>query len=254
MTSVPEFNQHGSTSRVEYAAGTSVGRCRRYNEDALGIFEDVDAFIVVDGSGGGEALDTVAGITVDCFRQVLREPAPLKVPEPLAAAVLASNDEVLRHVHSSPGFRGLGASLCAAQVFPERISVVHVGDCRLGRYRSGAFAWLTEDHSLVSEKRRAGASGQQLADLEEFHSNVISRAIGAASSIAVEVSYHPTCPGDVYLLATDGLSRWIEPANIREVLAQHTSDLDGSAQALLRACDERGGRDNATLILLRVRP
>ena len=75
-----------------------------------------------------------------------------------------------------------------------------------GRCRDGRLDWLTEDHSLVSELRRSGASLKEIARAAEVHSTVITRAVGVGEKLAVDLTYHPAISSDLYLLCTDGLT------------------------------------------------
>lgn len=163
-----------------------------------------------------------------------------------------TNAEVFRAASAEPALRGQGAALCAVRVFEGWVTVLHVGDCRVGRFREGVFTWLTEDHSLLAELRRTDAPHEQLAEVEMFHANVITRAVGVGESLSADVGYHPASPGDIYLLCSDGLSRQVGVARIAEILREQSPDLPAGCSALLDATEDAGGHDNATVILLRL--
>ena len=84
------------------------------------------------------------------------------------------------------------------------------------------------------------------------HSNVVTRAVGVAEDLAVELTYHPAIPGDLYLLCTDGLTRQVAHARITELLGGMQS-LRERCATLLAASEAAGGRDNTTVLLLRLR-
>jgi len=173
--------------------------------------------------------------------------------DPLAVAVLHANAEVLRAVDSNPLLKGQGATVCAVRAFERWITIVHVGDCRVGRYRDGGFTWLTEDHSLLAEMRMSDMPAEEIEEKANFASNILMRAVGIQEPLCVDVSYHPTAPGDVYLLCSDGLSRHVEPSRISELLSVHSQRLQTCCAALLEASEQAGGHDNATVILLGMR-
>jgi len=139
------------------------------------------------------------------------------------------------------------------RVSPRLVSIVHVGDCRVGRCREGHLDWLTEDHSLVSELRRSGALPEEIARIAEVHSTVITRAIGVGKAPAVDLTYHPAISGDLYLLCTDGLTRQVAQARISELLCAGAQNLHERCTALLDASESEGGSDNTTVLLLRLR-
>ncbi len=246
----------GSTSLLDYSAGTTIGSCRVINEDAFAAFDHANTFVVVDGCGGASSGESAARVALECFRQVLQQQATsldgLLLADPLAVAVLRANAEVFRAASAEPALRGQGAALCAVRVFEGWVTVVHVGDCRVGRFREDVFTWLTEDHSLLAELRRTDAPHEQLAEVEMFHANVITRAVGVGESLSADVGYHPASPGDIYLLCSDGLSRQVGVARIAEILREQSPDLPAGCSALLDATEDAGGHDNATVILLRL--
>lgn len=142
--------QSGATSLVEYAAGTTTGARRVLNEDAFGVFEDHHLFVVVDGCGGTSSGEKAATRTIVTFAQ----PLARDLMDPLASAILTANADIYREGQTNAEWKGQGAALCAVRVSAAIVSLAHVGDCRVGRYRQGRLAWLTEDHSLVAERRK----------------------------------------------------------------------------------------------------
>jgi serine/threonine protein phosphatase PrpC len=244
----------GRTSLVEYATATATGSRRTVNEDAFGVFEERNVFVVADGCGGLSSGRSAANLTVASFAR----PPPAGGPgstgaDPLALAVLAANADVFRAGQTEEELKGQGAAVCAVRVSPGLVSIVHVGDCRVGRCREGRLEWRTEDHSLVSELRRSGASPEEIARVAQTHSNVITRAVGVVDHLAVELTYHPASPGDLYLLCSDGLSRHVAQARISELLCAGARSLGERCAALLDASESAGGQDNATVILLQLR-
>lgn len=243
----------GRTALVEYAAATTLGARRLENEDAFGIFEASHVFIVADGCGGRSSGRRAAHLTVANFAALPPvEDSEHDLVDPLTLAVLAANTSVFQEAQTKAEARGQGATVCAARLSPRRISIVHVGDCRVGRCREGHFEWLTEDHTLLSELRRAGVSEQELAQAAD-HASVVTRAVGVRETVAADLAHHPLYPGDVYLLCSDGLSAQVSQTQLSELLLGGTRSLVERGVALLDASESAGGNDNATLILLRVR-
>ena len=254
-----ELPKEGSTRLTEYAAATTTGACRTVNEDAFGIIPAAEAFLVVDGCGGVSPADGAAQLAVQCFDEVLSgragpdDQAPSGA-DPLAHAVIHANAKVFHEASVDPTRRGQGAALCALQVRVDWVGMVHVGDCRVGRYRDGAFVWLTEDHSLVAQMRGTDASPEEIARIAHDHATVITRAIGLGPQVPVDLAYHPTRPGDIYLLCSDGLSRHVDLRRIDAIVSDSSKSLGQRCGALLEATEEAGGSDNATVVLLEAAP
>ncbi|MCB9655940.1 MAG: serine/threonine-protein phosphatase [Deltaproteobacteria bacterium] len=255
----PRFlHQQGTTSRLAYAAGTTAGTSRDVNDDVFAIFDDVNTAVVVDGCGGVSAGNYAAKQTIDCFREILRDRRDSRrtmhvhALEPLAVAIMEANKRIFRAASANTALRGQSAALSAVRAFEQGLAIAHVGDCRVAHYRHRVLTWLTEDHSLLSEMRRIEAPRDEIAAAEKAYPNVITRAIGLGEHIVTDVTYHPASPGDMYLLCSDGLSRQLRRERITEVIEQHAADLRACCAALLDASEAAGGRDNATVILLRL--
>lgn len=252
-------DQSGETSLVEYAAGTRTRACREVNEDAFGVFQESNVFIVVDGYCPLFSDKSAANLIVAKFANLQRRDpnfardVGLAEADPLGLAVLRANAEILQEAQTKPERSGQGAALCAVRASARVMSIVHVGDCRIGRYREGRLIWLTEDHSLVAELRKSGAPPEEIARAGEIYSNVITRALGVAAHLAVDLSYHPAVPGDTYLLCTDGLTQQVDHARISDLVAATARSLRERCSALLDASDAAGGHDDTTVLLLQLR-
>lgn len=135
--------------------------------------------------------------------------------------------------------------------------LAHVGDSRCYRLRNGALEQLTCDHSLVEEQIRAGIIGRIEAARSPVR-NVITRAVGAAPSIEPEIASHVVQPGDLFLLASDGLTRELDDETIAGIVcsaaapARTAASLEAAAHALIDAANAHGGRDNITVLLVAV--
>jgi protein phosphatase len=128
--------------------------------------------------------------------------------------------------------------------------LAHVGDSRCYRLRRGTLELLTQDHSLVEEQVRAGMITRTQAGRSPIR-NIITRAIGSQPTVEPEIAAHTAQSGDLYLLASDGLTRELEDAEIAHLLA-HTAGtaLESACQALIDAANAHGGRDNITVLLV----
>jgi PPM family protein phosphatase len=184
----------------------------------------------------------------------------------LHEAVCAANHAVFRHSRTSPGLRGMGTTLVGAlwdSSNADTLWLAHVGDSRGYRLRRGALQLLTEDHSLVEEQVRAGTLSRVEAAVSPIR-NIITRAVGSEAVVEPEIAAHATQPGDVYLLATDGLTRELDDVRIAGILAEFfpriktatTPDnlrqaaLEAACEALISAANTEGGGDNITVLLI----
>jgi protein phosphatase len=268
------------------------GRVRHANQDACAALPEHGAFVVCDGMGGaagGEVASHLATeVFLDCLAHRVSPPpdpaaldpaaaksaAPNSVPSRarLAEAIRAANQAVFRHSRKSPSLHGMGTTLVALLWEEEPASatlwLAHVGDSRCYLFRSGELHQLTEDHSLVEEQVRAGLLSRVQATASPMR-NIITRAVGSQPTVEPEIASHASQPGDLYLLASDGLSRELEDDAIAQILASAVrayppaasrktaapgpamqSALDTACQALVEAANANGGRDNITVLLV----
>ena len=128
--------------------------------------------------------------------------------------------------------------------------VANVGDSRCYLLRDGALHLLTQDHSLVEEQVRAGLISRMQAASSPIR-NIITRAIGTQPTVEPDISVHPTQPGDIFLLASDGLTREITEDTIARILLRHgPSGLDRACKSLIDIANRKGGHDNITVLLV----
>jgi hypothetical protein len=130
------------------------------------------------------------------------------------------------------------------------VSIGHVGDSRAYRLRDGKLEQLTNDHSLVAELERTGQISPEAAEHHPQRS-IITRALGPEPDVEVDTYTVPGRPGDVYLLSSDGLTSMVSDEEIASVLRQ-ASSLEEAAEALVRAANQSGGKDNITVVLFKL--
>jgi protein phosphatase len=82
--------------------------------------------------------------------------------------------------------------------------------------------------------------------------NVITRAVGTQDEVDADVIEFAVLPGDLYLLASDGLMREVNDEHIAEIL-RTSGELEKTCAQLIEAANRAGGRDNITCLLVRAR-
>jgi protein phosphatase len=231
---------------AEQYAGTDTGRQRRANEDSH--LARAPLFVVADGMGGAQAGEVASRIAIESFQDGLQDAT---APEAaLAKLTQRANSHIHELSHSNAEQAGMGTTLTAVYVGERAISIAHVGDSRAYRLRDGVLERLTEDHSLVDELLRQGRLTPEEA-LEHPQRSVITRALGPEGAVEVDTRSYSAREGDVYLLCSDGLTTMLSEDRLAELLLAHTS-LREAGEALIAAANEAGGRDNITVVLLRI--
>lgn len=231
---------------AEEAGLTDVGRQRHTNEDRF--YDAAPVFAVADGMGGARSGEVASGIAVDEFAEHdLGSGSP---EERLAEIARAANRKIYELAQSDESHAGMGTTLTAALVGDHEISLGHVGDSRAYRFRDDQLERLTHDHSLVEELMRLGKLSPEDAELDPRRS-IITRALGPEPTVDVDTRTYPAKDGDVYLLCSDGLTGMVSEERVAQILRARSS-LRQAAQQLVDEANERGGKDNITVVLFKL--
>ncbi len=233
---------------AEQYAGTDTGLQRRANEDSL--LARSPLFVVADGMGGAQAGEVASKIAVDSFHAGLPDGAPPE--EGLAAHALAANARIHQLSRENPEQAGMGTTLTAVYVGEQEVAIAHVGDSRAYCLRDGELLRLTDDHSLVDELIREGRLTPEEAE-DHPQRSIITRALGPEETVEVDTRSFRARAADIYLLCSDGLTSMVAEARLAEVLRlRAAAPLRDIGEALIAEANRAGGRDNITVILLRL--
>ncbi len=231
---------------ADKAFRTDTGRQRRANEDAYYVRTPV--FVVADGMGGAQAGEVASRIAAEAFDRDL----PAGPEDALREVFEFANREIHEHAARDEAHAGMGTTLTAAIVAPEReeVAIGHVGDSRAYLLRGSTLERLTQDHSLVEELRRKGQLTDEQAE-EHPQRSIITRALGPEAEVEPDVRTVQARPGDVYLICSDGLTTMLGEERITQILRSATS-LDAAVRALVDEANRAGGRDNITAVAFRL--
>ncbi len=253
---------------------SDTGRVRHANEDCCGANPEHGAFVLCDGMGGAAAGEVASRLARDTFLQAIASSEFSAAPAHarLTGAIRTVNQAVHRQAHRTRALRGMGTTLVALLCPPAScsgssvpVTIAHVGDSRAYRLRNGSLQPLTRDHSLIEEQLAAGLLTPAEAATSPIR-NIITRAIGTYPAVEPEIATHAALPGDLFLLASDGLTRELDEAAIAALLADAASvasdrafadtlqtTLDRTCRTLVDAANAHGGADNITVLLVAIR-
>jgi len=231
---------------AEQAFRSDTGRQRTANEDSF--YARAPVFAVADGMGGAQAGEVASRIAADSFGPAERKG---ESPEAYLRAIAEVANERIHSVAQSDSSRsGMGTTLTSAMVEGDEVSLAHVGDSRAYLWRDGRLRMLTSDHSLVEELRRQGRISDEQAQ-DHPQRSIITRALGPEAEVEVDTFSFSARPGDLVVLCSDGLTTMIKDDEIAAIIGRSES-LDEAVRALVEAANERGGRDNITVVAFRL--
>jgi protein phosphatase len=171
----------------------------------------------------------------------------------LLLAIEEANRRVWALPQTEPALHGLGTTVAALLVDGDVGHIAHVGDSRVYCIRNGAIEVLTHDHSYLND---LAARGVELTDpaMRARYESVLTRAIGVAPTVDVELATRALQVGDTFLLCSDGVYRVLSPDQLAEIVAAGGEDLDATCATIITRTNDGGGPDNCTIVLLRVDP
>jgi PPM family protein phosphatase len=247
---------------LEFVERTDVGRVRDHNEDCLGHAAPATPaqvgshgwlFVLADGVGGQEKGEVASKTAVE---NVIAGFYKAKDGEPHSAVlqklVQQANTSILEAaVTGGRSSARMATTIVACALRYDRVSVAHVGDSRCYLIRGGKAAQVTRDHTIASEQVRLGlASAQEAAEGETSH--ILSRSLGTELVANVDTNDHQIFAGDVLLLCSDGLHNYLEGSEMAAICGQG-QDLAHAADRLVALANDRGGGDNISVQLIRIR-
>jgi protein phosphatase len=252
------------TQALEITTCTDPGMVRSHNEDSVAADPANGLVVLADGLGGYNAGEVASGmattVIVTEMRQLLSGVRPHDVDqgssEQVAARlvreqVLKANTSIYQAAQSQPQYAGMGTTLVVCLFYDNRVLVAHLGDSRLYLQREGQFKQVTRDHSLLQEQIDSGIITVEQAK-KAAHKNLVTKALGIDPVVEPEIHEYATKPGDIYLLCSDGLCDMVEDEDIGMTLEALGSNLKLAAQQLVQMANDNGGRDNVSVILVRV--
>jgi protein phosphatase len=251
--------------KIRYAVASDMGRVRKNNEDAFIVNATLGIFAVADGMGGHASGEVASRIAVESLQDFLAR-ATREKDGPISedrTAVLSSpanllvngfrlaNQRIYKSSLEKEEYKGMGTTLVAVYLSGSAATVAHVGDSRLYQIRGQAIEQVTEDHSLVWEQYKQGLI-PKAALSSSPQKNIITRALGLQPTVDVAVQERITQPGDSLLLCSDGLSDLVLDEEMLAIGSEASGDLDRACNELTRLANQRGGKDNITVLLIQV--
>jgi protein phosphatase len=245
---------------LEIVSRTDSGKVREHNEDVVFVNPNRGLVILADGMGGYNAGEVASGIAISFLASALEtsffDPLQGIAERPSASCCFAesiglANTVIYNAAHSESILAGMGTTLVMALFFDNRITVAHIGDSRLYRLRGEQFTVVTRDHSLLQEQIDHGMITVEEARFAQ-HRNLVTRALGVDPSVESEIHAYDVVPDDIYLLCSDGLNDMLTDAEIHAALRALSNNLEMAAVQLIQMANDSGGRDNVSVILVKV--
>ena len=259
------------TRHLEVVNLSDVGRNRPHNEDSTATDPHWGLMLVADGMGGYRAGELASALAIAVMlRKVYLGLDRMQADGDhggadsvegmgsmegcmalLRKAAEAANQTIYQISCNHEECRGMGTTIVAALFRNGKVGIAHVGDSRVYRLRGQQLEQVTKDHSLYQEVIDKGLCSPQEA-LEFTNKSLVTRALGVRKEVEVDVQQMDCLPGDIYLLCSDGLNDMLKDRDIHLALRRHDADLAQAGRELVALANRRGGKDNISVVLVKI--
>ncbi|MEY2631417.1 MAG: hypothetical protein RIR00_71 [Pseudomonadota bacterium] len=252
------------TETLEIVARTDPGRVRSHNEDSVFASPALGLAILADGMGGYNAGEVASGMATALLSTSLAEAMANgqlslganssyeQVHAFLGERIAEANTAIFRSAQSQPQYAGMGTTLVLSLFFDNRLTVAYLGDSRLYRLRGETLEVLTHDHSFLQEQIDSGVITPEQARFSQ-NRNLVTRALGVDPLVNPDQFDFAVEAGDIYLLCSDGLNDMVSDEEIALTLQALGANLPLAAEQLVEMANDNGGRDNISVILVKIK-
>ncbi len=226
---------------------THVGKVRKHNEDSFVDRADIGLWVVADGMGGHSAGDVASQMIVDSLGNVTAGSSLPQMVTEIEDRLLNVNSRLLEKSTEGDKRLTIGSTVVAFLAYRDLGVFIWAGDSRLYRRRDDRLQQLSTDHSQVELYVEQGLISREEAT-NHPHGNMITRAVGAADELYLDMDMCGLQSGDRFLLCSDGLSKHVTDLEIRDMLADGSAE--EAANNLLELTLTRKAADNVTVIVV----
>ncbi len=228
---------------------TDVGKARKHNEDAMLERPEIGLWVVADGMGGHAKGDVASQMLIDAMKKVHEGVKLESYIDDIEERILEVNQRLVNKARESEKKTTIGSTIVLMLAYENYCVYIWAGDSRLYRLRKGELRQMTTDHSQVEVYVEQGLISREEA-LVHPHGNMITRAVGAAEVLYLDMDIQEMQSGDRYLLCSDGLTKHTDDLEFQEMLQKGTPE--ETCKALISQTLDRGAGDNVTAIIIDV--
>lgn len=241
---------------VRAYGATDVGRKRNVNQDSFMVEESPlgilpNCFVVADGMGGHNAGDIASKLVINSFVENMRLSNERTAIQAIESSVKAANEELIAKAAGNKELEGMGTTFVLASIDSNnKMLVANIGDSRLYYIRNDSIVQITKDHSYVADLVRKGELKKEEA---KYHprKNLVLRAISTSNVVSPDFYRVKVENGSYCLLCSDGLSDMLDESEMLKIISEY-ENISDSVEKMIAVANENGGKDNITIILIKI--
>ena len=240
------------TNMLETFSKTDVGKKRTVNQDYIFVSNSQignlpNLLLLADGMGGEKAGDYASKFAVESIKNEVVVGTQETTVKLLTSAISYANEQLYQKSENEFDFRGMGTTLVAATCYNNQLIVANVGDSRLYLVRNDVMVQVTKDHSFAEEIANM-ANVVLSEEAIKQNKNYITRAVGAEEKVKIDFFQVEIKEDDMILLCSDGLTNMLTDEEIL-LIVYGEKDLELICEALIKKANDRGGKDNISVII-----
>lgn len=249
---------------IESTGISDVGRKRKGNEDSLFVDDAMNLYVVADGMGGHQAGEVASNIVVETIRDYMKrfhdnsseveeledsDNSLSKDANRLVSSIHLANQGVYGLSQTNESYEGMGSTVSAVLFTEENLIAANVGDSPIYLIHNGGIELISVPHTVLAEQAAIDPEGARRLGPRFKH--MLTQAVGIGLTLKPDVCETPCFKGDMLVLSSDGLSDKVTPEEILETVRNEQPQK--ACRALVDLANERGGEDNVTVIVLKVK-
>lgn len=248
---------------IESAGLTDVGKRRKNNEDALFLDDKQQLYVVADGMGGHLAGEVASGIVVETLWDYIKrfdeeteveeledqDESLSKQANRLLSGIYLANKSVYQAGQGKEEYQGMGSTVSSVYFTTNTLIAANVGDSPIYLVHDGSIEQLSVQHTVLAEQAALDPEGAQQLGGEFKH--MLTRAIGVDETVKADISEIQCFKGDILVIGSDGLTEMVDKEEIHDVVKKERPEK--ACRTLVDIANERGGKDNITVIVLKVK-
>jgi protein phosphatase len=248
---------------IESAGLTDVGQRRKNNEDALFLDDNQQLYVVADGMGGHQAGEVASGMVVETLWEYIKrfddenEVEELEDPDAslskeanrLLSGIYLANKSVFQAAQGKEDYQGMGSTVSSVYFTANTLIAANVGDSPIYLVHDGSIEQLSVPHTVLAEQAALDPEGAQQLGGEFKH--MLTRAMGVEETVKADISEIQCFKGDILVISSDGLTETVDKEEIHEVVKKERPEK--ACRTLVNMANDRGGKDNITVIVLKVK-
>jgi serine/threonine protein phosphatase PrpC len=248
---------------IESAGITDIGKKRNGNEDALFLDDNLGLYVVADGMGGHRAGEIASNLVVETMGEFFQlskkngdahgklntDKTLSREANRLLSSIDLSNKVVYEASLDDEACRGMGSTVSAVYFTDGTLIAANVGDSPIYLIRDGKIKLLSVLHTVLAEQTALNPENAKRLGTEFRH--VLTRAMGTEDSVNADIYEIQCFKDDILVISSDGLTDKATPEEILELV--HQNGLNSACQKLVKLANDRGGEDNITAIVLKVK-